>query len=508
MRITNNNYWNDLMILFPISVGLLVRFAPVWLSDFPLNDGGMFYSITKQILENGFQLPHLISYNNLNLPFAYPPLGFYFAAFIQKVINGNLIELFRWIPVFWSCSTVFAFYFLANELFEDKHKASLATFVYATLFSAFFLVIAGGGITRGPGLVFSLISILFWIRFTKNSLNLEIIWSGLFFGLTILSHMEMTIFTALGVIWLSFFRKVHWKPLLYLGLVAISVSAGWWGIVLSRYGFQPFIAAWNSNIISNPGIEDLLILNFTSEPKITLWSVTGLLGCLWLIWNKKYFLPVWLLSILIFLKRGPETTASVIIALFSAEFLALGFRTTLAKRKNSVMVILIIIWVIIYILSVLTPPYLRVNTWMESVSLPDREAMAWVKQNTEPGKKFVVLSGLVEGMWGGDGVAEWFPVLADRESILTIQGTEWKKDEPIRRFLLGAGISRCLTKDIVCVDLINTKAFPEPFDYIYLTNNEICFQPGCVNLGIFEFYQLKNFTNVYQNDGVGIWQKK
>jgi hypothetical protein len=58
-------------------------------------------------------------------------------------------------------------------------------------------------------------------------------------------------------------------------------------------------------------------------------------------------------------------------------------------------------------------------------ALPDgeREAMAWVAEHTPENGVFLVLSP--KRSWEADYVLEWFPALAHRKSVLTVQGAEW-----------------------------------------------------------------------------------
>ena len=59
---------------------------------------------------------------------------------------------------------------------------------------------------------------------------------------------------------------------------------------------------------------------------------------------------------------------------------------------------------------------------LTSVSSAERDAMHWVARNTSPESRFFVVP---EVGWPYDKVAEWFPVLAERQSVATVQGTEW-----------------------------------------------------------------------------------
>jgi hypothetical protein len=67
------------VILLATLVGTLIRSFFVLNSDFPLNDGGMFYTMIKDLQSAHFHLPAFTSYNQANIPFAYPPLPFYLA---------------------------------------------------------------------------------------------------------------------------------------------------------------------------------------------------------------------------------------------------------------------------------------------------------------------------------------------------------------------------------------------------------------------------------------------
>jgi len=56
------------------------------------------------------------------------------------------------------------------------------------------------------------------------------------------------------------------------------------------------------------------------------------------------------------------------------------------------------------------------------LNIDDREAMQWVRQNTPPGARFLLITGKEQPL--GDLAQEWFPVLSGRQSLTTIQGLE------------------------------------------------------------------------------------
>ena len=61
---------------------------------------------------------------------------------------------------------------------------------------------------------------------------------------------------------------------------------------------------------------------------------------------------------------------------------------------------------------------------------------------------------LVKGAdWAADRVAEWFPVLAARKSVATVQGSEWLPGHEFdRRYTAYEILSKCAARDVECVE--------------------------------------------------------
>ena len=111
--------------------GGILRIFPVFLAGFPINDGGLFYAMTQAIQENGFTLPAYAHYNGLDIPFAYPPLGFYAAAIITNLFHVPLIEVFRWLPAMVLIGSLAAFFVLAMTILKSSIKAGFAALFFA-----------------------------------------------------------------------------------------------------------------------------------------------------------------------------------------------------------------------------------------------------------------------------------------------------------------------------------------------------------------------------------------
>ncbi|HUM27554.1 MAG TPA: hypothetical protein PKN81_15060, partial [Anaerolineales bacterium] len=124
-------------LLLAVVFGLAVRLYPILKTDFPLVDGGMFYTMVNDLRAEGFSLPLVTSYNQADIPFAYPPLGFYLAGLINLLTGISVLNILRWLPFLISMLNIPLFYFMAERLIESKPKAALAALIFALTPSAY-----------------------------------------------------------------------------------------------------------------------------------------------------------------------------------------------------------------------------------------------------------------------------------------------------------------------------------------------------------------------------------
>ncbi len=155
-------------VSLPVFAGLLVRAMPVLLGGFPLNDGGLFFTMTKDLQAANFLLPASTTYNGIGIPFAYPPLGFYLAGALSS-LGVDLFVVFRYLPLILSTATIPLVYLLGRELLPSRLQALLATWAFALLPRAFDWSIAGGGVTRALGMFLAVIAILEGVRFYRSA---------------------------------------------------------------------------------------------------------------------------------------------------------------------------------------------------------------------------------------------------------------------------------------------------------------------------------------------------
>ena len=120
----------SLLLLVAFMFGAWLRLMPAATAGFPLNDGGMFYSMIRDLRQNGYAIPFSTTYNNLNIPFAYPPLAFYFAGWLADLFHLQDQVILLWLPAAVNILTLPAFALLANSLLKSPIKAALATLFY------------------------------------------------------------------------------------------------------------------------------------------------------------------------------------------------------------------------------------------------------------------------------------------------------------------------------------------------------------------------------------------
>lgn len=426
-------------VSLPVLTGLLVRAIPVVTTNFPLNDGGLFFAMTRDLQNANFLLPATTTYNGLGIPFAYPPLGFYVAGLLSSAFGVGLIDVFRFLPLIVSTLTIPVVYLLAREILATRFQALLATWAFALLPRSFDWLIAGGGVTRSLGLLVALLAILEGIRFYRTSRRRDGIGMAVFAGLTALSHPEAALFVVFSML-LAFFaygrtRRVFRDSVLLAGVAAV-VAAPWWLTVISIHGVGPLISGSQTSADPGATLQPLLTFTFTDEPYAAFLAVVGLVGFLHQVATRRYLLPAWVVLVLVGDPRGASTSVMIPLAMLIAigvDEVLLARLRDLRRREledpfwpSSVLRdrfgrLVLGAGLVVGIIGGVRAPIGAVSP-LHALPAPNRAAMAWIAANAPPSARFLVVTG---SRWFLDATSEWFPVLASRESLATLQGYEW-----------------------------------------------------------------------------------
>jgi len=446
-------------------LGSVVRFAPTLMAGFPINDGGMFLSMIRDLRLSGYLLPLSTSYNFSNIPFEYPPFGFYLA---RLLVDGGFDDIFvlRFLPALASSLAILGMYLLASGLLNSPKRGALAALIYALAPRSFTWLVMGGGLTRSLGFCFMLFMGWAVYQLFQDGARKWLGWATLFAALTVLSHPEAAIHAfALGVLlWLFYGRTVRATfQALTVGVGALLSTAPWWVTLLHQHGFAPIYSVLNTGMHGASAIDIFVRVMFPNDSVLPILSVFLVFGLLWGIWKRQYFLGAWTICLMLVEPRSALNVImfpmSILLALWLDDLGTWIDARSLVKRLD-----LIFISLVLYLFA---EGYLF-SYRLAAVSLTeaDRTAMTWVREHTPIESRFVILTGVSSPEL--DAFQEWFPALAERRSLTTFQGTEWTLGP---QFFVNFKelISLQACKNTECLQAWLTKN-RLPFDYVVVTD--------------------------------------
>ena len=511
------------VVLFFTLIGLAIRLAPALQAHFPLNDGGLFYSMIVDLQGADYKLPVYGMYNNAAIPFAYPPLAFYLTGFLADLLNILPLNLVRVFPALVSTLTIPAFYMLAREITDSKLQIVFGVFAFALIPRDFVWLIMGGGITRSFGFLFAIITMVFAYRFYNEHQARHLLGCILLGALTVTTHPEATVHTAITALVFYLWKDRSLKGLLLsLGIAAgiLALTAPWWGLVVSRHGVAPFLAAMTASGQDsfNPlvGLFIFFRFMFTDEAFLPLFSTLGLIGLFASLSRKQTLLPAWLFILHLIEPRGGTLYMMIPLSLLIGYALERVILPALQPKSDSVTFLARIQQALENILRGKTSRYFLLFVFAYSLmsayvtgqkvkdnfSLQptDMEAFAWVKENTLKDSDFLLLTDQLPLR---DAWSEWFPVLAERRSQATVFGYEWVPDGRFRqRIEEYQSLQACLYKNISCLHNWSEQVNAD-FSYVYLWNQS---NPERFPLGIY-LQENPEFGLVFQNEQTMIFQK-
>jgi hypothetical protein len=425
-----------IFVCLAVVIGSFIRLAFMFGESFPLNDGGMFYTMTRDLIANGFEVPAFTTYNNLSIPFAYPPLQFYVAGLLSTLFKWELLDIFRLLPAIVCCMTIPAFFLLARELLHNDLHTSLATLIFAFIPASFDWLIMGGGITRAPAFLFALLALTCIYKLYTLSQKRYIFLSALLASLAVLSHPETALHTAASALMFFLFFGRNKAGIIRSLIVAVLVlvfTAFWWLPVLVTHGLTPFLAAGSTGWHNILSVFNLLFANQLSEYQITPITVLYLIGLFIHLAQRKFFLPVWFFVIFIAEPRSAPLFLSPVIAIFASYTLIqlMNLLNGLEKKPGSETDLNILfsgttgkILFAIFFAQWVFSAYATVINLSQAYFLGEHEmqAFTWVRENTPYDSRFLVITGNAPLT---DPASEWFPTLTGRTSQGTAQGHEW-----------------------------------------------------------------------------------
>ncbi len=507
-----------------VAIGFAIRARLVLPVDFPLNDGALFLVMIDAVRDSAPSLPWYVSYNGLEIPFAYPPLPFMVAAALSA-LGLSPIDALRYLPLAANTLVIAAFAVLARAVLPTRVGAALATLLVAVLPGAYVWQIMGGGLTRAFGLLFAVLALTQAYLLVVRGQRIHLVLLGIFASLSVLSHGEMAWFTMLGVaaILAGFGRR--WEAFRDVALAAVLaalITAPWWLTVLLRHGPSPILAAGQTGMLwasarddaggSPVGPRNLAITAAGAALFLAAIAVGG----------RRSF-TAGAIGLLIFLEHRSFAQLSVpLLALTIAGLLAGGL--ALYRQRGSgaaaasplpnvdygrrvALVLDVALLGATCCLAFLLSAYVdgrllgRFGPPTAALAPSERASMQWVAEHTEPTARFVVISG---DYWAEDRSAEWFPVLAGRKSVATVQGTEWLPGKEYNRQMRQhTTLEECGQSDVDCLERW-ARETGTSFDYLYLADRStvIC----CAGLRT-ALEADPRYTAVYRGPGASVYRR-
>lgn len=465
--------------------GGMVRFMPALVTQFPINDGGMFHDMARDLQANRYLLPPATSYNGLGLPYAYPPFGMYLVSLLADVTRIPLLDLFLWLPPLLATLAIPAFYRLARTLLADNVRAALAALFFALTPGRYDWHIMGGGVTRATGMLFLLLGAFYVLRlfrsletsdsarFWRTPKSPDFGFAILFCSLAVLSHPEVGLqtFGLCLVLWLFLGRT--WRGTLHAFLVALGVfllTAPWWGTVIAQHGLRPFLSALQTGQHASINWMELLAGVFLADEFIPILFLLRLLGVGYAVWKKQY-----LLLALVFVPILVDPRSAATISFLSLSMLStLGFLDVMPVliqkirgvdagsilNRRAGVVALFVLSLLLFIQCGLRN-YTLINT---TLTTDEREAMTWIRGNLPPGQNFYIITSRAYSM--SDPVQEWFPTLTGHRSQTTLQGLEWTLGPQFTNRLDDLAAMQSCT-DLACVEAWSKRIGSE-YDYLWV----------------------------------------
>ena len=420
----------DVLLVIVLAVCAPLCFVNAFKYSVPMGYAGMFTQMAQQIASANFRLPLQSPYYGPGgIPFAYPPLGLYLLAVLIK-LTGKYFIFLRLVPPLLSLISLIPLFYLTRELTKSAIAAAFTAVIAATSLDLYIAHAWASGIVRAPAFIFALLSIYFFMRHRDQPSRKNIFWTGVFFGLTILTHLEYALFCFAWIVcWTIFSRDFVKRAMDSLISIAIGalISLIWILPVLFRYGMSVVLNAFrthgNGSFISrafNPaGLIKLLWINLSPISSDKIVALLVLVGVLALIVKKDYILLVFYFFIILAFPDGSRfvfLVGSLIAGLglsFLVEQLPRLFpeRIKFLSRTASIIVslpILAFIWVSGFSALANFSPVLDDTT----LDLAQN-----IQRDLPVGKSYLALMNQDE--------AEWMPFLFQREPVVSQWGSEW-----------------------------------------------------------------------------------
>ena len=483
--------WAVLLML----LGAAVRLLHLLLIDtsLPYRSGGLFTEFALQIVAHNYALPHHIPFYSADgLPFAYPPLAFYFDAVIFDLLDPPRFQVVTFVPPLIAVLTLPAFWMLVRALPLAPTEQLAALAAYGLMPLAFVEQIEGAGISEGFGTICMAWLAAFLARSWRDDRWRDHVLAGAAWAGCVLASPG-TAFAAVPTVALYVLARWraanwHWRGFWYprtilTGVVAVLLSAPYWLTVAARHGVTIYTKSVGAQYDTSYLNELLQTLNTYHAWPGAAWDVLIFAGLLLAIRRRWWALIVpwigmtvgvpregkWMIAMpgailagmaLAEILQSPHPKSlsqeerdlqksrfpsflwkKTYRALFSPSTLGRGSEPEVregVRAKTLAILGLIALLLLAPIIAVRN----QVDYNAKSLVTHDHiDALTWADANLPADAVFVILSN--------NTVIEWSPQIVRRTVLNVPYGTEFEPDEARRVHTLQGLLKRCTSGECV-----------------------------------------------------------
>lgn len=502
-RWISKSFTGNRFLVYVMGLSFPLLFYVAITYSFPSGFAGLYTLMADQISQAGLSLPLSVPYYGPGgIPFAYPPAGFYLMAIITSIFQVSDFVYLRFAPAIFMWLSMIPLALITFEITKSKPAAIIAAVIVSGSQRVFYLQGTSGGMVRGLAFLFALLAIYFFILSAKQNGKLKYaVISGIFIGLTGLTHLSYLQFTILYIaahFLVNIFTKRIWLATLVAGITSILAVTPWVILIVTRYGWQIFEGVFQSHG------NDWFMLMLQDSRRIIPWSEYSLtplfnmqylwgmivLGLVYSCLNKSRILAIWFGLLLLTTSEGDRylfTVGAIIIGMI----IGIVIHSLRDPQKESRIewrpVILFSIILIIFYQS----GWNAISSANQPAINQDSITLAtYVQENTPSETTYLMIAAPAE--------AEWFPYLLHRVPVVASWGGEWigTYNQHIQWI---NGLSKCQeTQSIFCLDEI-LHQLPDYPDLLITKNDQTQLNTALVSQSIWEID--------YQNLTYIIWHK-
>jgi hypothetical protein len=451
-------------------LGAVVRAIPVAVSDFPVNDGGLFLAMTHAIRDAGWVLPATVAWNGDVLPFAYPPLAFYATGLLEG-LGLDPFDVFRWLPLVASVVVIPGVYLLGRDLLRSELAGLVAAVAYALTPVSFVWLIQGGGITRAPGMLLAVLTLWQVIGLVREPSRNRVVATGALAGLTAVTHPGAAVFTATSAVLIGLFEGRTRTAALAAAsalVVALLVAAPWLVAISARGQLGDLLTVPSNGPDPTAALLAVFAGRVTGAPFIDPLAIIGLAFAILSLIRRRFLLPLWFGIGALLSYQYAMLPFGLLIGAAAMDLAAIRKREAAPRVVPLVGAAVLAAALIVEGLAGATT-ILQPNAPVHALDANRRAAMDWVAAELPADVRIAVITG---GEWSGDPDSEWFPELTDAHSVATVQGSEWLGAPALNeRVATYRALQACVgSASLSCVEdwLVD-----HPADYLYLPKGHL-----------------------------------